>query len=185
MTRLILWSTLLLLTASAPARAEAPSAHLQKVQGMMEQLRAIARAPEVLQAVRAQNARKPTLQSIQKLDAEWMASAGISDFMQPFLQNPCADFLRKAQRQLPAMADAFAMDNQGALVAATQRTSDYWQGDEAKWQRSFAGGAGSEFIDRPDFDESLQAYAVQVSLPVMDGGKAIGAVTFSLSLDAL
>ena len=37
---------------------------------------------------------------------------------------------------------------QGALIAATQRTSDYWQGDEAKWQRSFAGGAGSEFIDR-------------------------------------
>jgi hypothetical protein len=185
MTRPILWSTLLLLTASVPARAEAPSAHLQKVQGMMEQLRTIARAPEVLEAVRGQNARKLTPRSIQKLDAEWMASAGVSAFMRPYLENPCADFLRKAQQHLPAMADAFVMDNQGALVAATQRTSDYWQGDEAKWRRSFAGGAGSEFIDRPDFDESLQAYAVQVSLPVMDGGKAIGAVTFSLSLDAL
>jgi hypothetical protein len=139
----------------------------------------------VLQAVRNQNARRLTPQSIQKLDAEWISSAGVSAFIRPYLENPCADFLRKAQRQLPAMADAFVMDDQGALVAATLRTSDYWQGDEAKWQRSFAGGAGNEFIDHPDFDESLQSYAVQVSLPVMDGGKAIGAVTFSLSLDSL
>lgn len=38
---------------------------------------------------------------------------------------------------------------EGALVCANAKTSDYWQGDKAKWQRAFAEGKGSVFIDRP------------------------------------
>ncbi|WP_224364352.1 PDC sensor domain-containing protein [Hyalangium versicolor] len=185
MTRWILLSPLMLLTASPHVHAQTPSAHVVQVQGMMEQLRAVTRAPELIQAVRAQNARRLTPGAIQKMDVEWVTSTGIPAFMRPYLEGPCADLLRKTQQQLPAIAEAFVMDNQGALVASTQRTSDYWQGDEDKWQRSFASGAGNEFVDQPEFDESLQAYAVQISLPVMDGGKAIGAVTFGISLDTL
>ena len=80
------------------------------------------------------------------------------------------------------MAEAFVMDNQGALVGATRRTSDYWQGDEPKWRESFNGGRGAELREKPFFDESSQSYVLQVSLPVKDGARVIGALTVSISL---
>lgn len=45
----------------------------------------------------------------------------------------------------PEYAEIFVMDNQGANVAMSDKTSDYWQGDEDKFVRSFAGGEGKVF----------------------------------------
>jgi hypothetical protein len=82
-------------------------------------------------------------------------------------------------------SETFVMDNVGALVCATERTSDYWQGDEEKWTHSYNGGAGAIFIDRPRFDESAKATIALISIPVMDNGKAIGAVTVGIRAEAL
>ena len=65
----------------------------------------------------------------------------------------------------------------------TNKTSDYWQGDEAKFKNSFNQGKGAIFVDEVEFDDSAQAYLVQVSVPVMDQGKAIGAITFGIDVD--
>ncbi len=36
-----------------------------------------------------------------------------------------------------------------------------------------------------EFDESAQDYLVQISIPVMEAGKAIGAITVGVNLDLL
>lgn len=77
------------------------------------------------------------------------------------------------------------MDNQGANVAMTNKTSDYWQGDESKFTQSYRGGKGATHIGDVEFDESAQAYLVQVSVPVIESGKAIGAVTIGVNIDEL
>ena len=77
------------------------------------------------------------------------------------------------------------MYNQGALVCATQRTTDYWQGDEAKWTRTFNGGNGTLFIDRPKLDESAKVRLAQISLPVVENGKTIGVITVGVNIDRL
>jgi len=59
----------------------------------------------------------------------------------------------------------------------TNKTSDYWQGDEVKWQESFKGGAGAVHIGEIEFNGSAQDYLVQISVPVVEGDKAIGAKT--------
>ena len=82
-------------------------------------------------------------------------------------------------------AEIFVMDNKGANVCMTDKTSDYWQGDEAKFQKSYAGGSGAVFVDDVEFDESTQAYLVQVSVPVKDNGKVIGAITFGIDIDKI
>lgn len=40
-------------------------------------------------------------------------------------------------------------------------------------------------IGKSKFDESAKAYLIQVSVPVMDGKKAIGALTIGINLDVL
>jgi hypothetical protein len=87
----------------------------------------------------------------------------------------CADHLRDLAKKA-GYGESFVMDNQGALVCATEKTSDYWQGDEPKWSRAFNGGNGTTFIDRPRFDNSAHTYLAQISVPVIDGGKTIGVV---------
>jgi hypothetical protein len=134
----------------------------------------------LIDAVKAQNARRMTLDQIQRDDNLWMAGKQ-GALMQQMTTGPCADHLR----QLVATAgfgETFVMDNQGALVCATDKTSDYWQGDEAKWTRAFADGKGATFIDRLRFDDSAKQNLAQISLPIMDGDQAIGVVTVGVTI---
>ena len=147
--------------------------------------KAVAADPAVVAAVRSQNARRVPLAEIQQVDKAWTAAKGVDARMQALMDNACARALKRAQADHPEIAEAFAMDNQGANVCMTNRTSDYWQGDEAKWVKSFDEGRGGVFVDAPKFDDSAGGYLVQVSVPVMVGGKAIGAVTVGVSLDRI
>ena len=140
-------------------------------------------APQIVSAVKAQNQKGMGIAEINAIDEEWKATPGVASFMQALMDSDCAKFLRKIQETTPFYSEIFVMDNQGANVAMTVKTSDYWQGDEAKFKNSFDGGKGTVFVDEVEFDDSSQAYLVQVSVPVMDQGMAIGAITFGIDVD--
>ncbi|MFP2924630.1 hypothetical protein ACLESO_05320 [Pyxidicoccus sp. 3LG] len=166
------------LLARLPADGEA---QLQKVDRVMPALRRMAVDPEVVQAIRAQNARRVPLATIREQDDVWRASPVLTPFKQRVLDTACSRALHRHREKLgQVVAEAFTMDDQGALVGATRRTSDYWQGDEAKFQVPFR--KGESLREKPFFDESSQAYVIQISLPVRDGVRTIGALTVGLSL---
>jgi hypothetical protein len=52
-----------------------------------------------------------------------------------------------------------------------------------KFKKSFNGGSGAVFVDEVEFDDSTQAYLVQVSVPVKDGDAVIGAITFGIDVE--
>ena len=137
----------------------------------------------IVTAVKAENAKGKTLKQIQELDKKWMATPGIVDYMKALMENECGKYLRKIQTSAPYYAEIFVMDNLGANVAMSDKTSDYWQGDEAKFIKSYNGGKGDIFVDEVKFDDSTQNYLVQVSVPVKDGDKVIGAITFGINVD--
>lgn len=141
--------------------------------------------PVLIAAVRAQNAKGMTLEQIKTKDKEWMGTSGVDAFMKTLMSNDAAKEMLKLEHSAPYYLEFFLMDNQGANVAMTNKTSDYWQGDEAKFKESFKGGAGAVHVGPVKFDSSAQAYLVQVSVPVMDDGKAIGALTIGINLDEL
>lgn len=139
----------------------------------------------LVKAVQEQNASNLSMDEITKRDADWMAKSGLDDFMKSLMSNAAAEELKKLEQSQPYFLEMFLMDNQGANVAMTNKTSDYWQGDEAKFKNSFNGGTGGVEISDVEFDESSQAYLVQVSIAIMDGDKAIGALTIGINLDEL
>lgn len=141
--------------------------------------------PIIVEAVKTQNSKGMNLAQIKKKDEEWKSHAGIADYMQSLMDSACGKHLREVQGSASYYAEIFVMDNQGANVAMTDKTSDYWQGDEAKFQKSFNGGNGRLFIDEVEFDDSTQAYLVQVSVPVKDGDTVIGAVTIGIDVDQI
>lgn len=141
--------------------------------------------PVIVEAVKAQNAKKMSLEQIKQTDEKWKAFAGIADYMKAIMETDCAKSLYEFQKAKSYYVEIFVMDNQGANVAMTDKTSDYWQGDEAKFIKSFADGKGAIFIDEVEYDDSTQAYLVQVSVPVKDGDTVIGAITFGVDIDSL
>jgi hypothetical protein len=130
--------------------------------------------------VKAQNAKRVSAAQVKALDEQWTAGKA-QDLVKQITTGACADRLRALAGT--SHGETFVMDNQGALVCATVKTTDYWQGDEAKWQRAFNDGKGAVFIDRPKFDDSSAQRLAQISVPVMDEGVAIGAITVGVSIE--
>jgi len=149
-----------------------------------KKLQAWSSDPAIIAAVKAQNAKRTPLAQIQKTDEQWIAGKA-EDVVKQVTTGACADRLRALVSASAAYAETFVMDDQGALVCATLKTSDYWQGDEAKWQRAFSSGKGALFIDRPKFDDSASTRLAQISVPVMEQGVAIGAITVGIAMDKL
>jgi len=157
------------------------AAQLAKVERLVPALTRLAADPRIVEAVRAQNARGVSLATVRQWDDAWQATQQLTALKREVLGSECARVLGRHRESLGRrVAESFVMDRNGALVGATRRTSDYWQGDEAKFQVPFTQGV--VLTEKPFFDDSSLSYVVQVSLPIRDAGRVIGAVTFSLSL---
>jgi hypothetical protein len=136
-----------------------------------------ANAGELSEAVLEQNRKKRTLEEIQKIDAAWTSGGDLYGLDRELLENPCAQTLHSFMAAIRGFKEGFVMDDLGALVCMTQRTSDYWQGDEPKWQRSFNEGRGALYVGEAAWDASAETTLVQISVPIMSDGRAVGALT--------
>lgn len=161
----------------------------KEVKDVVAEVESAAANPAVVKAVREQNAKGIVLAKIQETDKEWMAvtNAGKppTDFMKSFDANTAAKALADIQKSKPYLVEFILTDNQGANVAITGMTSDYWQGDEPKFTNAFADGKGAAYIARPQKDKSTGEVISQVSVPVMNDGKAIGTLTVGVRVNQL
>ena len=173
-------SMVFMLTCGWAGAEEAPQKVKDLAHGAVAQL---GTDPMIVSAVKVENEKGRTLDQIKSKDQKWKTTAGIAEYMQALMGSECGRHLRQIQDSAPYYAEIFVMDNQGANVAMTDKTSDYWQGDEAKFKKSYNGGQGAIFVDEVEFDDSTQAYLCQVSVPVKDGAKVIGAITVGIDVD--
>ncbi len=138
----------------------------------------------LLNAVRDQNRLERSLGDIQAIDKEWIA--GTSPLIQELQDNKPGAFLKNIiVQQSDVYSEAFLTDEKGANVAAYPPTSDYWQGDEDKFTKSFANGKGEVFIGKVEMDESTHASAVQISVPMMYNDAAVGVLVIGVKVSVL
>ncbi|WP_339617855.1 transporter substrate-binding domain-containing protein [uncultured Gilvimarinus sp.] len=71
----------------------------------------------------------------------------------------------------------------GLNLAAVPYSSDYWQGDEAKFRQAVVQPAGQWFFDEVVFDSSTHRFQVQVSLPVMVAEAVAGVITVGVDIE--
>lgn len=146
----------------------------------------------IVDAVKAQNRKNAGLSKadIDRLDKQWRSETRASQ--RPLIDGVMATGVSKRLQDIRSegrglITEVFVMDNKGLNVGQSDVTSDYWQGDEDKWQKTYLSGADAIFIDEVEFDESTQTFQSQLSLPVVDPdtGDVIGAVTFGIDVNAL
>ena len=148
--------------------------------------------PAVVEAVKAQNAKTGSLSDadIDKLDKQWRAEAkgGGGPLVDEVSGNALSTFLKgKKDASNGLYSEIFVMDAKGLNVGTSDVTSDYMQGDEGKWQKTYPVGPDAVFIDEVEFDDSSKAFQSQVSATVVDpaSGKPIGAITIGINVEKL
>jgi hypothetical protein len=140
----------------------------------------IAADSELLGAIVAKNTTVESPAEILRIDQEWQKSP-LYPLRKTVTGSPCAARLRRLVQDDKLVVEAFLMDSRGGIVCSTVETSDYWQGDEAKWQKTYRDGA-SVFVDEPAFDASTGVFAVQLSRLVSDAKGRVGALTLTLKI---
>jgi hypothetical protein len=148
--------------------------------------------PQLIEAVKAQNEahRSLTQADVDQLDLDWRAQRKEANkpLIDRLLGHPSSEWLRAQQAETANfVTEVFAMDNLGLNVAQSVETSDYWQGDEAKWKNTFGNGSGDIHISEVEYDESTGSYQSQVSMAIKDPatGELIGAITFGVNVQSL
>jgi hypothetical protein len=173
--------------------ASAEMAHEPMLRDLVSsQLRAIAQDPAVVAAVKAQNAANVGLSQsdIDRLDKQWRSETGSADrpLIAQVVGNQLSGHLKQVFEQGQGLyTEIFVMDGKGLNVGQSDVTSDYWQGDEDKWQKTFPAGPDAVFVDEVEKDESTQQLQSQVSFSIVDPATSsvIGAITFGINLDHL
>jgi GAF domain-containing protein/HAMP domain-containing protein len=160
------------------------------------ELRSLSQNSDLRSAAEASNAAATgTPESIQadidRLDQQWRAADAANNdndpLVYPRLNNPLADKLREFRTILPDNVEVFITDKYGALIAATNRTSDYNQADEEWWQVSYGNGQGATYVGPLEYDESSKTYASNVAVPMVaaDGKTVVGVLRTTLRLKTL
>jgi glycerol-3-phosphate dehydrogenase len=148
--------------------------------------------PAMVSAIKAQNQKNSGLSQadVDKLDKQWRAEvkSGGGPLSQGVLSNALSAFLKKVKTDSAGLfTEIFVMDNKGLNVGQSDLTSDYWQGDEGKWKKTFLVGPGTVFVDKVQKDESTQALQSQASVSIVDPAtnQVIGAVTVGINVDRI
>ena len=147
--------------------------------------------PVIVAAVKAQNEANAKLDQagVEALDQKWRAEveADSHPLIDGVLSNPVSTLLKEKQEASGGtITEIFITDAKGLNVGQSDVTSDYWQGDEDKFTKSYGAGADALFVDTAEKDESTQMLQSQASLAITDeAGKPIGAITIGVNLDQL
>jgi hypothetical protein len=129
------------------------------------------------------NASPADVEKLRALDKRWQANDKIDDFVKALMSNPVSARLQKQISAYKYIPEAFIMNAQGTIIGETNRTSTYWKGEQEKFTGAYNGGAGALWFGKLAYDESTKINGVQISVPVVKGGKAIGAICFTINVD--
>jgi len=167
--------------------------HLEPVRKFAEsELKSWAAAAICIDAVKAQNQRMSNITQweIDALDIQWRLETvrSVKPLINTVMSKQLSHYLAQLKEIMRgAVTEIVVMDGRGLNVAASDVDTDYWQGDEAKWQKTYLAGPGSVFVDDVELDTSTDLFQSEISMAITDpvSGKVIGAIAVGIDLDRL
>lgn len=120
------------------------------------------------------------------MDKKWAASDKESALVKEYIDNRAALSMHDILKIRGNIAELIITDKFGGIVAASDKTSDFYQADEGWWQKAYNDGKGGVYISNAEFDKSSQKWVVSIAVPIKDANDAvIGICKNSISIDRL
>jgi hypothetical protein len=184
--------TALLIANGTLAKQASPGAPEQLIDAtVISAVREWLANPVVEISVKGQNKRNQNLSQadIDAADKEWRTEREAEDqpIVAAVLTNPLSGYLTQIQARSGGLySEIFVMDAHGLNVGQSAITSDFWQGDEAKFQKTYPQGATAVFIDEAEYNEAADNWRSQLNMTLADSaGVPMGAVTIEINLTEL
>ncbi len=118
--------------------------------------------------------------AINDLEQNWDSSTGADRLVYDTLLNIGAIELQALRDKFPAHVQLFVTDVYGGVLAATDRTLDYYHADEEWWQRAYNNGQGAIYISQPTFDQRSATFGLIIALPVFDPDQNVVGIVHSI-----
>jgi hypothetical protein len=188
----MLAATVFVLPHAAFAKAELPGdPNTLITDALIKDIREWLANPVVELSINSQNKLRKdmTQEQIDAADLQWRAEREAEDqpLVAAILTNPLSSYLTQVQARSGGMfAEIFVMDAVGLNVGQSSITSDFWQGDEAKFQNTFPNGPDAVFIDEAEYSDGADAWLTQLNMTLSNADREpIGAVTVEVNLNEL
>jgi hypothetical protein len=137
--------------------------------------------PVVIKAVQQQNKKGP-IPGVT--NDTWKITRRSDPIVKAFQENPAGQFLKsKVESKDSIFSEAFLSAEKGEKVAFVEKTTYYIHKGMPKFEVPFTQKKAWE--GKPEFDESSQTYAVQISTPVLLEEKPIGVLVVGVNLSSL
>lgn len=108
------------------------------------------------------------------MDKEWRSLPEDSPLIKEYLNNELSRSLKKlVSDKNDIIANIFVTDRFGGLVASSEVTADFYQGDEKWWQDAFDGGRGKTFVGSLVFDPQNKIWLMPIIAPIRDEGSGV------------
>jgi len=179
---------LLMALMLAPGAVKADEALIRSY--IVDEVRSWSHTPVVMLTLEASNERYASLDQagIDAIDEQCRAEREVED--QPLntavLSSPLSTSLTRIQaRSRGLYTEIFVMDAQGLNAGQSSITSDFWQGDEAKWQKTFQVGPDAIFIDEIEINDETGTENAQVNMSIAQDGQVVGAITVEVNVTEL
>ena len=182
MTRTRFGFALIIALLVAPAWAAEITPGVQKeIDKHVEVIKGWAADPVIVKAVAAQNEKGP-LPGID--NAKWKTIRRSEDTIKELQSGPAGQYLtQKVKGSNDTFSEAFLSAAKGEKVAFVEKTTSYIHKGQPKFDVPF--DSGKAWQGKPEFDESAQTHQLQVSVPVLSGGKVVGVLVVGLNLTKL
>ena len=127
----------------------------------------LARTPDLRREASAGSTRPFDRAAANAIDAEWKQTHQQPRAVAGTLENAASRYLKDIVAHDRIYREMILTDRQGRLVAASNPTTDYFQGDEDWWIAAFDDGQhGRVSIGDVRWDPSARVYAIEISAPV-------------------
>jgi hypothetical protein len=150
-----------------------------KIDAKLKEVIAWAAEPAIVDAVRAHNAPLPADLAGLTQD-KWRALTVLDPIVRAFTKNPAAVFLKSKKDDV--VTEAFVSDAAGFKVGFIAKTSNWSHAGKPKHDVPMTGKTWQGPVE---VDESSGQQQLQIAVPVLDGGKAIGSLVVGLSITKL
>jgi hypothetical protein len=127
----------------------------------------LARTPDLRSEATTGSARPFDRAAADTVDSEWQQSGKAPRIVTDALENAASRYLKDLVAHDRIYREMLLTDRQGRLVAASNPTTDYFQGDEDWWIAAVDDGRqGRVSISDVRWDPSARVYAIEISAPV-------------------
>lgn len=157
---------LVLLFTSSVVIAESPDQRKPvNLECLEAQVIELASHPQLIASINNYNTSPPNPQAMDKV---WGDLKNGDNILENIINNSSGDVMRNWIKHISIQGEGLLIGRNGGLVAATEKTTDFWQGDESQFLKAIGLSAGEVYLQHEMLDESTHLMLIKISAPVFN-----------------